>query len=208
MIPSTIDDATLLSRWQAGDREAGGLIFDRHHEAIIRFFRNKVDDAFRDDLIQQTFVAAQTANFAGKSALRTWLIAIAWRRLANFLRGEARRTKREERAFGTESIATMGQSPESYFVMEQERRLLLEGLRRIPLNHQVVLELHYWEEMTGQEISNALEIPLGTIKTRLRDGRLHLNKVLAEIADSVEVLRSTVDNLEKWAKRSKVNLTS
>jgi RNA polymerase sigma-70 factor, ECF subfamily len=201
-------DEELLAEWQTGDSNAGAELFDRHHKAIVRFFRNKVDDSHRDDLIQQTFMAAQTAKFHGNSAVRTWLIAIAWRRLADYLRREARRSKREIEAFGTESVLAMGQSPETHFVRQQERRLLLEGLRRIPLHQQVVLELHYWEEMTGSEIATALEIPVGTVKTRLRDGRLRLNQVLREISNSAEVLKSTLDNLEAWARRSKVIVDS
>lgn len=203
MVLATVDDETLLNEWQSGNADAGAALFDRHNEALIRFFRNKVDDAHRDDLIQQTFLAAHGAKFSGQSALRTWLIAIAWRKLQDYFRGEARRARREAAALGEASVADLGQSPETRYVRRQERRLLLEGLRRIPLHHQVVLELHYWEEMSGAQISRALELPLGTVKTRLRDGRIRLTRVLTEIADSDQLLQSTLDDLDAWAARAR-----
>ena len=199
----TATDEGLLERWQAGDMDAGAALFDRHHMAIVRFFRNKIDDSQRDDLIQQTFMAAQSANFSGRSAVRTWLISIAWRRLADYLRKEARRRKRDQHAFGMDSVITLGQSPETVFSKNQERRLLLEGLRRIPLAQQVVLELHYWEDMSSTDISTALDLPVGTVKTRIRDGKLRLRRTLEEIAKSEQVLKSTLDNLEAWARRAK-----
>ena len=202
MVLATTEDETLLRAWQGGDSAAGAALFDRHHDALVRFFRNKVDDAHRDDLIQQTFLAAQSAGFAGKSAVRTWLIAIAWRRLSDYFRAESRLSKRHA-AFGEVSVADMGQSPETHYVQRQERRLLLEGLRQVSLHQQVVLELHYWEEMSGTDIARALELPLGTVKTRLRDGRLALERVLVRIAASDRLLQSTLDDLDAWAVRAR-----
>ncbi len=74
-----VTDESLLRAWQGGDAEAGAQLFDRHYEGLSRFFRNKVDDSRRDDIIQQTFMAVPTAAFDGRSSVRTWLFAIAWR---------------------------------------------------------------------------------------------------------------------------------
>ena len=57
--------------------------------------------------------------------------------------------------------------------------------------------------MSGARIAEVLEIPVGTAKTRLRDGRLRLTRVLEEIADSAEVLKSTLDDLDGWARRAR-----
>ncbi len=198
-----VTDESLLRAWQGGDAEAGAQLFDRHYEGLSRFFRNKVDDSRRDDIIQQTFMAVPTAAFDGRSSVRTWLFAIAWRRLVDHFRGQARRGRYEQGGVGEMSVVDMGATPETRYARNQERRLLLEGLRRLPLQQQVVLELHYWEEMSGARIAEVLEIPVGTAKTRLRDGRLRLTRVLEEIADSAEVLKSTLDDLDGWARRAR-----
>lgn len=197
------DDETLLRAWQGGDTDAGAQLFDRHYDALSRFFRNKVDDAQRDDLIQQTFMAVPGASFGGRSAVRTWLFAIAWHRLADHFRAQARRGKNEVAGIEQMSVVDLGATPETRYERDQEKRLLLEGLRRLPLQQQVVLELHYWEELSGSRIAEILDIPVGTAKTRLRDGRLRLTRILTDIAESDEVLKSTLDDLEGWARRAR-----
>jgi RNA polymerase sigma-70 factor (ECF subfamily) len=197
-----MDSAELLQRWQAGDAAAGARLFELHCPSVVRFLRNKVSDAARDDLVQEVFMAASKAPFAGRSSVRSWLIGIAWRQLQNHLRAAARRARREAR-FGMDSVVELGQDPEQYMLAQQEARLLLEALRRVPLQYQVVLELHYWEGMTGADIGRALDLPLGTVKTRVRDGRARLETVMRRIAISQEVLESTLDNLGAWARRIK-----
>lgn len=198
-------DETLLIAWQRGDSDAGVTLFERHYDALVRFFCNKVDDADRDDVVQQTFLAAQQAAFNGRSTVRTWLFAIAWRRLIDHFRRRATIHKREVGGVEHLSAADLGANPEAVFARGQERRLLLEGLRRLPLHHQVVLELHYWEDLTGAAIAELLDIPLGTAKTRLRDGRRRLAQILEAIATSEAVLRSTLDDLDGWARRAHIH---
>ena len=82
----------------------------------------------------------------------------------------------------------------------QEQRLLLEGLRAIPVNYQVVLELHYWEGMTTSQISEVLGVPNGTVRSRLQRARDALEAAMASIARSPQVLESTLTRLEDWAK--------
>ena len=69
------------------------------------------------------------------------------------------------------------------------------------MHAQVALELHYWEGMSATEIAAVTETPVGTIKTRLRDGRLLLECVLRTLAASPEALKSTLDDLQGWARR-------
>ena len=53
----------------------------------------------------------------------------------------------------------------------EEQRLLLEALRRIPLDLQIAIELHYWEGMSGPDLAQVLDIPEGTVRSRLRRAR-------------------------------------
>ena len=195
-------DEELLSAWKSGETDAGARLFDRHYEALSRFFRNKVDDTHRDDIVQQTFMSLPNAAFDGRSTVKTWVFAIAWRRLCDHYRSQARRNKHQA-AVADMSVLELGSTPETRYVKNEERRLLLEGLRRLPLHQQAVLELHYWEDMPLREIASVLDIPLGTAKTRLRDGRCRLATILEEIAQSTTILRSTLDDLDGWARRAR-----
>lgn len=213
-----VDDHALLAAWSRGDQAAGAELFDRHYPSVARFFHNKVGEAAQDDLIQETFLAclASAARFRGQAQVRTFLFGIAHNVLALHLRRTRGRLDRAGGAggpggadladdapadVGEEPAISLGLSPVAAAAQREEQRLLLEALRRIPLIHQVALELHYWEDLSAAEIADAVGVPLGTAKTRLRDGRSYLEAQLRALARSQELLRSTLDNLEQWARR-------
>jgi RNA polymerase sigma-70 factor (ECF subfamily) len=77
--------------------------------------------------------------------------------------------------------------------------VLLEALRGIPVEYQVALELHYWEQMSDADIARALDLPLGTTKSRIRRGRQLLAERIAHVATSESELQSTLGNLDQWA---------
>jgi RNA polymerase sigma-70 factor (ECF subfamily) len=76
---------------------------------------------------------------------------------------------------------------------------LLAGLRSIPVDCQVVLELLYWEQLTTVEMAAVLEIPEGTVKSRLRRGRALLREAIEALASSPELAGSTLLGIESWA---------
>lgn len=192
-------DAELLRAWSAGDRAAGESLFDRHFESVARFFRNKADGA-HDDLIQQTFLGCVEAlpRFRADSSFRTFLFAVARNQLSKHYR--QRRVERERLDFGTHSVHDLASSPSAVVARGEQQRWVLDALRRIPIDSQIALELHYWEEMTAAEIAEVLELPLGTAKTRLRRARQLLEAELAElqVAGIVPPLRG--DELETSAR--------
>lgn len=200
-----VDDAALLDAWRRGDREAGDALFERHYARIARFFHNKVAEAAQEDLIHETFLAcmASADRFRGESQFRTYLFGIAHRVLADYLRRLGRRMAR----MGSESdlddlpAEALEPSPATNAENHQNQRLLLEALRSIPLIHQITLELYYWEDLTIAEVGEVLGVPLGTAKTRLRDGRAYLAARLLELGRSPDALRSTLDDLDRWAGR-------
>jgi RNA polymerase sigma-70 factor (ECF subfamily) len=200
-----VDDVVLLEAWGRGERAAGAELFERYYPRVARFFHNQVSEAVREDLLHETFLAclASAAHFRGQAHFRTYLFGIAHNVLANHLRRLARRNARlgPEADLDETSAGSFGLSPVAAAVQHQEQRLLLEALRRIPLLHQIALELHYWEELTAAEIGEVLGVPLGTAKTRLRDGRAYLEDQLRDLSSSPEALRSTLDDLDRWARR-------
>jgi RNA polymerase sigma-70 factor (ECF subfamily) len=76
---------------------------------------------------------------------------------------------------------------------------LLHALRRLPMDHQITLELYYWENLSGSELAEVLEVPEGTVRGRIRRAKTLLEASLAELAESPQQLESTVANLEGWA---------
>ncbi|HLT40635.1 MAG TPA: sigma-70 family RNA polymerase sigma factor [Enhygromyxa sp.] len=196
--PRPASDAELLDAWRDGDAEAGEALYLRHYRPVARFFRNKVGPDRVADLIQETFVASVEGRerIHDSSRFRAYLLRIAYRVLCRHLRETYRRPESE---LDSISVADVDPTPSTIIARAQEQRLLLEGLRVIPVNYQTVLELHYWEELTTNEIAEVLGIPPGTARSRLQRAREALEAAMASIARSREVLDSTLTRLDDWA---------
>lgn len=190
------EDDAWLAAWRAGDRAAGQRLFSRHYEAVARFFVNKVGEAGAE-LIQRTFLACVEGmpRFRGEGSFRSWLFAIAYRQLCAHYNARGRAPL----DLSSDSVAGLDPSIAGLLVEREEQRLLLASLRALPLELQVVLELHYWEQCSTVEIAAALEIPQGTVKSRLRRGREQLRALIDRLAATPELAASTFHGLETWA---------
>ena len=196
------EDLELLERWRGGDRKAGNALFRRHFDVVARFFRNKVREG-EADLIQKTFlnVLKAEANFRGEGTFRGFLIGVASNVLRHHYRSKGRHEDRID--FGTVSVYDLAPGPGTMLGRRREETLLIEALRRLPLDHQIVLELYFWEDMTAGEIGQAIGAPEGTVRTRIRRARQLLDEALGKLAETPEELESTSSNLEDWAKAVK-----
>jgi RNA polymerase sigma-70 factor (ECF subfamily) len=192
-------DVELLEAWRAGDRKAGSDLFERHFDSVCRFFANKLDRDV-DDLVQRTFTACVEGKerFRGQSSFRTYLFGVAH----NVLRSHLRKRKREGDRFeiGLSSVFDMGLNPTVLVAQRKEQALTLQALRRIPLDHQIVLELYYWEDMTAADLAEVLELPEGTVRGRIRRAKKLLEEQLVALADDDAILQSTISGLESWAR--------
>lgn len=199
MIAGVEDDATLFAAWCAGDRTAGATLFDRHYEAIARFFHNKVVGPIGADLIQNTFLACVESKdkFRKESGFRTFVFAIARNILFKHYRTQRGPTGRID--FGEVSACDLDPNASALMRANEEKMLLLESLRRIPIECQEVLELLYWEQLSVVEIAEIVGSPVGTVKTRLRRGRLLLEEQMKLLAETPRVLESTLAGFERWA---------
>jgi RNA polymerase sigma factor (sigma-70 family) len=195
------DDSALFEAWRAGDRQAGKRLFERYYDPLYRFFRNKAG-AEAVDLVQKTLLGCleNAHRYRGDGSFRSWLFGVAYRQLHTHYRNQMSARARFDLDAQTVSVFDLDPTPSRVLVERSEHRLLLEALRRIPLELQVALELHYWEQLSDVEIARALELPLGTAKSRIRRGRLLLAERLAEVAATSEELRGTLENLDQWAE--------
>lgn len=165
-----VGDEALLDAWNRGDARAGEELFDRYFVRLVRFFRTKVHDDVQE-LVQQTFLGCLEGRtrFRGEGSFRGFLFAVARNVLYNFYRARARRG--EELAISEVSLHDLDPRPSAVLAERREHQILLESLRRLPLDAQLILELHYWEEMTSAAIAQVLEVPHGTAQTRIRRAR-------------------------------------
>jgi DNA-directed RNA polymerase specialized sigma24 family protein len=90
--------------------------------------------------------------------------------------------------------------PSNVLAKHEEQRVLLEALRAIPLDLQIAVELFYWEQLSLLEIASVLEIPEGTVKSRLFRAKQLLRQQIENFATGDAVLRSTIQGLDDWAR--------
>lgn len=195
------DDAELLAAWADGDGHAGEALFERNFSAVCRFFRNKVDGSI-DDLVQKTFLGCLEgrARLEGSAGFRGYLFGVARNVLNNHYRGRAIDRQRDRVDVEEMSVFELGVSPTSVYSRDREQLAMLNALRRIPLDAQVILELCYWEALSAAEIGVVLGIPLGTAKTRIRRARALFAARLADVRAGRLPWHTTGTGFETWAR--------
>ena len=194
------DDTALLTAWRDGDREAGGRLFDRHFAAVFRFFATKVGDVAAQDLAQRTFLAVVEGRDRIRDGLRVraYVLGVARNQLLMALRSRARKP---EAPLEHSCVDELAPSPVSALVESQEERAIVRALRRIPLELQSVIELHYWEQLSTEELAAVLGTSREAIKSRLFRARQQVRRALAEIATEDRLPDSSVANFEEWLER-------
>lgn len=199
-------DADLLSAWGDGDPRAGRRLFNRYYVAISRFFVNKVPKD-PDDLVQETFMACLRGRerLRDKGSFRAYLFGVASNVLRMHFRSKRLRPFPEDLAEHTAHDLAPG--PSTIVHAQEEERLLLEALRRIPLQLQIVMELYYWEQMTTEEIGEIVESPTGTVRSHLRRGRQLLEQELEPAGPSDRIKARVLLDLEQWASAVRTTIT-
>lgn len=192
-------DHELLAEWQRGDERAGSELVRRYFARIFSFFDGKVTSAV-DDLVQRTFLACTAARerIDLDRSFRTYLFGIARKQLLQHYA----RLHRDEGidSLGERSIDALERSPSQLVAHHRNQKLLVRALRSVPLDLQIVIELFYWEEMPLGDIAKVVEIPEGTVKSRLHRAKELLRERIEALASSPELARTTMDDLERWSR--------
>ena len=191
----TPDDAALLDAWADGDRTAAAELTRRHFDGLYGFFRSKLGGEV-DDLVHDALLRALETRRKGTQIedVRAYVFAVA----RNLLVDRLRQRQRSFDATVT-SLADLGPTPSAAVARREQERLLLEALRTIPVDHQILLELYYWEQMSGSQLASVFEVPEGTVRTRLQRAKELLTRRIAELAGRALSLRDTQTRLEQWA---------
>jgi RNA polymerase sigma factor (sigma-70 family) len=189
------DDDTLLERWRAGDNRAGNALFERHFRPLLRFFRNKVA-AGVEDLVQETLLACVRGRdrLRDDHSFRAYLFATARFQLYEHIR----RASKHAVDLESDSLEDLAPGLSSAYAKKHEQRLLLDALRRLPIDLQVTLELYYWEGLSGPELAAALDIAEPAVRSRIRRGSARLREEIERLAATPELLASASGDLEGW----------
>jgi RNA polymerase sigma-70 factor (ECF subfamily) len=177
----TEPDAILLRRAREGDAAAFGGLVERHQTRVYAVcLRILADPDEARDASQEAFITAyrKLGQFRGDAAFTTWLHRIA----VNACYDELRRAKRRPRLHAVEpdDRAPEPGSPSPDPADEVAGTIdVVRALAEIPEDFRVVLVLADVEDMAYDEIARVLEVPVGTVKSRVHRGRIALARALA-----------------------------
>jgi RNA polymerase sigma-70 factor (ECF subfamily) len=166
-------DEDLISLVEARDAEAFATLYDRHSRAAFSLaYRMMGDRQAAEDLAQDAFLKVwrnASSYRAERGSVRTWVLSIVHNRGIDQLRSHASRRRTQDRI---EALAPRSQPSEAFAETwrNSQRDRVRNALNTLPPEQLKVLELAYFSGYTHVQVSELLDVPLGTIKGRMRLG--------------------------------------
>ncbi|MDQ3659419.1 MAG: sigma-70 family RNA polymerase sigma factor [Actinomycetota bacterium] len=166
-------DEELISLAQAGSAEAFAALYDRHSRSAYSLaYRMMGEKQSAEDLVQEVFLKVwrNSASYrTERGSVRTWVLSIVHNRGVDQLRSTASRRRTQDRV---EASAPTSQPSEAFTETwrNNQRDQVRDALKTLPDEQLKILELAYFSGYTHVEIAGLLDLPLGTVKGRMRLG--------------------------------------
>ena len=180
-----LSDEVLIKKFQEGDISAYNQIVFRYKDRLLNFIYRFLNDLDRsEDLVQDTLLKLYTHKDSYKEIAKfsTWLYTIA----ANLARTELRKLKRRKTFSITELsyedrefiISSSDADPSDDHLSQNFEKSVQKALLALPDDFKTVIILRDIQELSYDEISKIVELPLGTVKSRINRGRIKLQQLL------------------------------
>lgn len=173
------DATAVLAAAQRGDPAAQSALYRAHRDDIARqILRMTGNASIVDDLVQEVFIAAFGAlpGFRRDAQLDTWLYRITTNKVRNWWDAQQRRRRREDRV--ATSPAEPVTTPEEEATAEQHRRRLYDALAELPHKYREAFTARAIENLSLQEASARLGVPVSTVSYRTRKAEARLCELL------------------------------
>jgi RNA polymerase sigma-70 factor (ECF subfamily) len=189
--PEIADELALVQRSCAGDQDAFAILVQQHQRRIyvvaLRLLNNEDEAA---EAVQEAFLAAWQGlhTFRGEARFSTWLYRIVYHACLRVLEQRRRDTRdRDAAALQMQERARLddGQEVQTILTDRERQRTIQEAIQELPGKYRAVLILRHLQELTYEEIAQALGLPIGTIKTHLFRARSLLKERL-QLGGSLE----------------------
>ncbi|WP_413373546.1 sigma-70 family RNA polymerase sigma factor [Paenibacillus taichungensis] len=158
----------LVELTRAGDYEAYGELYELTVMDVYRTVRFLIrDPSDAEDLVQEIYIQAYRSleRYDSERAFRPWLMGVTMRQVRSYRRRQLTQFRFNKRMEKSDTGLEYDFSGDS--INKLANRPLLEQVHRLPYKLQQVVTLHYLNEYTQEEISCILDIPLGTVKSRI-----------------------------------------
>lgn len=178
------DDKELIAAHLAGDRHAFDRIVERYEQrvwAVCLRMCGDPDDA--RDAAQDTFVIAYRAiaSFRGDAQLSTWLHRVAVNASLDVLRKKGR--NKAQPAEDIPEVPSDEPGPDEQAIRSSRAAAVHAALARLSDEHRTVIVLHDLQGLQYPEVAQALDVPVGTVKSRLHRARADLARLLGHLKD-------------------------
>ena len=182
------DDA-LLDAIRRRDEAAIAVLYDRYGRLAFGLsFRVLQDRGAAEDVVQEAFLSIwrRAESFeTARGSVRTWLLSIVHHRSIDRLRGTAGRTRQDAPIDDFERVLSVA-DPWREVSQLMQRETLQRVIATLPDAQRQTVEMAYFDGYTQQEIATAMEVPVGTVKGRLRLAMQRLRSLLAGTEDNQE----------------------
>ena len=185
-------DKELVERVQRGDKAAFDVLVLKYQHKIVKLISRYVRDFSEvQDVAQESFLKAYRAlpNFRGDSAFYTWLYRIAINTAKNYLVSQGRRPPNgdvdstdAEQFEGESELKDYG-TPERLAMREEIERTVISAIEQLPQDLKTAITLRELEGLSYEEIAQAMECPIGTVRSRIFRAREAINKSLEPLLD-------------------------
>jgi RNA polymerase sigma-70 factor, ECF subfamily len=177
------DDSDLLSGLAAGDQQSLAALYDRYGNAALGLaFKVCGNRAIAEDIVQEAFLALwqKPGSFDSKrGSAGSFLMGIVHHKAVDAVRREAALHRREENFAVEPQESSEDEVVEAAWISMRKTKVLA-ALGQLSDVQREALELAYLQGLTYSDVASRLNIPLGTAKTRMRDGMIRLRSLLAQ----------------------------
>lgn len=148
---------------------------------LVLSLSHNTDDA--EDAMQETMLRAfrSIRAFRGESSFKTWLCRIAINTSRNWIRKESRASASRFAEFVPAFLPDTSDQPDKVVAASEEKKILSEALLSLPDHYREVVVLRHYQDLSYQDISDILKVPVGTVKSRLAQARYILARKLDPI---------------------------
>ncbi len=181
-------DELLLAGLRAGEESAFETLVENYQQPVYNLVHRLVrDPAETSDVVQEVFlkIFRKVNSFRGESSLRTWIYRIAVNEVHNYSRWQIRHCGQEVGLEGDgdsrcpcDLLPAADGSPYEYVLDRERHRLIEAALADLNPNYRSVIVLRDIEDLSYEEIAEILQLPIGTVKSRILRGREALRREL------------------------------
>ena len=186
LTPHPVSDRDLVNRLWAGDTDALAILYDRYSSMVYTLaLKMLANPAEAEDLAQEVFVNFwQRRQYnPDRGSIGSFLATYTRSRAIDRLRISSGRAKILQRFKRVSEASSFSASPVDHATLQEQSQHLRTALDQIPAAEREVLEIAYFQGLSQAEISAQTGIPLGTVKSRCRQGLLRLRGLLQHHRD-------------------------